>query len=197
MFSMQGRGRMEWRGRPRRARRVLALRRLGTGPTRVLGRPLRCKSAGLTDLSVEPSSPSSDERHDSPELLEGFCCEPQHEEQLALNAQGRLLLLRPADIDWLEAEDDAVTLHIGRQTVLVSDTLRCVMAKLPPGMFARIAPSTWVNVRQIKRLRRLCRADCQVVVRNGTRVTLHLVLGQAAGLVAKYRRAAPDQIPSA
>lgn len=106
-------------------------------------------------------------------------------------------MLPMADIDWLEADGDGVALHAGRETHLVQETLYAVAAKLPLDLFLRIRPSALVNIRQVKGLRRLCRGEWQVLLRNGTRLTPQLVLGEAAMLVAKCRRAAPDQIPSA
>jgi two-component system, LytTR family, response regulator len=130
-------------------------------------------------------------------LLEGFCPEAGVEEQMAVSTSGRLLLLSLADIDWLEAISNGVALHIGRETHLLDNGLAAVTAKLPPGRFLRVSPSVLVNTRQIKGLRRLCQGEWQLLLRNGTRLPPQFVLGEAALLVAKYRRAAPDQIPSA
>jgi hypothetical protein len=105
-------------------------------------------------------------------LLEGFCPEPRPEEQVAVNSKGRLLLLRLADIDWLEATDNCVALHVGTETLPLKETLSTVMAKLPPGRFLRISPTALVNVEQIKDLRPMCRSEWRVLLRNGTRLTL-------------------------
>ena len=94
-----------------------------------------------------------------PGLLEGFCAEPRPDEQLAVNSNGRLLLLRLGDIDWLEAAENGVALHAGKETHLVKDTLAAMSLKLPRGRFLRISPSALVNVGQIKGLRRLCQSE--------------------------------------
>ena len=104
-------------------------------------------------------------------LLDGFCPEPRVEERLAVNSNGRLLLLRLADIDWLEAAANCVELHIGKETHLLGDTLTAVATKLPPGRFLRLSPSVLVNVRRTKNLRQLCRGEWQVLLHNGTRLT--------------------------
>ena len=82
-------------------------------------------------------------------LLEGFCPEPSGEEQIAVNCNGRLLLLRLAEIDWLEAAGDRVVLHVGRETHLLCDTLQAVAAKLPAGRFVRIGGSALLNVGHV------------------------------------------------
>ena len=106
-------------------------------------------------------------------------------------------MLRLADIDWLEARDGQVMLHAGRETHRLNETLVAVLAKLPSERFVRITPFVVVNLRQIKGLRRLCQGEWQVLLRDGTRLAPQFMLGEAALVVAKCWRAAPDQIPSA
>jgi two-component system, LytTR family, response regulator len=82
-------------------------------------------------------------------LLDGFCPEPRGEEQLAVNCNGRLLLLRVAEVDWLEAAGDQVAVHLGQETHLLNDSLVAVAAKLPADRFVRIGPSALLNVGQL------------------------------------------------
>jgi hypothetical protein len=165
---------MGWRGDRGRGRGSLAARRLTAlsprAPGRALpGRKTDCRegAGGEGPARFNPPAPEKAEG-----LLEGFCPEPQPEEQVAVNSNGRLLLLRLADIDWLEATDNCVALHVGTETHPLEDTLGAVMAKLPPGRFLRISPSALVNVGQIKDLRPMCQSEWRVLLRNGTRLTL-------------------------
>lgn len=152
----------------------LGLRRLTAGSGRARGgallrRTTCCSKPPVGDAPApfEPPAPHKPER-----VLDGFCPEPRPEERIALNSNGRLLLLRLADIDWLEAADQCVALHVGKETHVLNDTLAAVMAKLPSNRFLRISPSVLVNLRQIKRLRPMCQSEWQVLLRNGTRLTL-------------------------
>ena len=104
-------------------------------------------------------------------MLEGFCPEPHPEEQIAVNSQGLMLFLRLADIEWLEAADNCVALHVGKETHVLRETLGALVAKLPPGRFLRIGPRTLVNVQQIKDLQPLRHRRCRVLLRSGTRLT--------------------------
>jgi DNA-binding LytR/AlgR family response regulator len=119
----------------------------------------------------------------SKKMLEGFCPEPLQEEQIVVNSDGRMLSLRLADIEWLEAVDDCVALHVGERTFLLRETLAVVAAKLPSERFLRISPSTVVNCAQIRALRLLFRRRCGALLRNGTTLTLMCAccekLGQA------------------
>jgi len=103
-------------------------------------------------------------------LLEGFCPEAGHDDHIALNANGLMLFLRLADIDWLEAAEEGVTLHVDRHRHLLRETLEVVAAKLPPGRFLRIAPSTLVNLRQVKELQPMRHGRCAALLHNGTRL---------------------------
>jgi two-component system, LytTR family, response regulator len=122
----------------------------------------------------------------SKKMLEGFCPEPFQEEQIVVNSDGRMLSLRFAEIEWLEAVEDCVALHVGKRTYLLREALAAVAAKLPSECFLRISPSTIVNRTQIKELRPLFRRRCGVLLHDGTMLTRMCAycerLGQA-GLV--------------
>jgi two-component system LytT family response regulator len=104
-------------------------------------------------------------------MLEGFCPEPRQEEQIAVNSNGIMVFVCLADIEWLEATDDGVALHVGKETHKLRDTLAAVATKLAPGRFLRISPSTLVNLAQIKELQPMFHGRCRVLLRNGTRLT--------------------------
>jgi two-component system LytT family response regulator len=104
-------------------------------------------------------------------MLDGFCPEPCQEEQFAVHCGGRMLFLRAGDVEWLEEADGGVALHVGKEIHLLQGTLAAVAARLPPGGFLRIAPSTLVNVQQIKEFQPMCHDRCAVVLRNGFRLT--------------------------
>ncbi len=109
-------------------------------------------------------------------MLQGFCREPWREERIVVTSDGQFLLLRLATIDWLEASDNHVILHTGQQTRRLRGDLAALAAKLPPGRFLWISPSTLVNVGQIKDLRRLCQGEWRVLLRNGARLTARVEL---------------------
>jgi two-component system LytT family response regulator len=108
----------------------------------------------------------------SEKVLEGFCPEPRLEEQIVVNANGLMLCLRLADIEWLEAGGNCVSLHVGKETHVLRDTLAAVAAKMPAGCFLRINSSTLVNCKQIKGLQPMSNGKCGVLLHNGTRLAL-------------------------
>jgi two-component system LytT family response regulator len=105
-------------------------------------------------------------------LLDGFCPDPSLEEQVAVNPNGLMLSVRLADIEWIEAADDCVKLHVGRHTHRLRDTFAVLTAKLPLGRFLRISRSTLVNIEQIQGLQRMFFDEYEVVLKDGTRLPL-------------------------
>jgi two-component system, LytTR family, response regulator len=92
--------------------------------------------------------------------------------RLAIKSGGRVLLLRMEDIDWVEAADNYVNLHVGAESHLLRETMNALEKRLPPDRFLRISRSALVNLDRIKELQPLFHGEYAVILRDGTRVTL-------------------------
>jgi two-component system, LytTR family, response regulator len=97
---------------------------------------------------------------------------PPAPERIAVRASGRVILLRVDDIDWIEAADNYVCLHCGAETHILRETMNAVEAQLGPSRFVRIHRSAIVNIDRIKELQPWFRGDYQVILRDGTKLTL-------------------------
>jgi len=93
-------------------------------------------------------------------------------DRLAIKTSGRVILLRVEEIDWIEAADNYVNLHVGNESHLHRETMTAMEDRLRSGNFLRISRSTIVNVDRIKELQPLFHGDYCVILRNGTRLTL-------------------------
>lgn len=93
-------------------------------------------------------------------------------DRLVVKTGGRVMLVRAADIDWVEAADNYVSLHAGAETHLLRETMAALEARLDPKAFLRISRSTIVNVERIKELQPMFHGDYTVILRNGTRLSL-------------------------
>ncbi len=93
-------------------------------------------------------------------------------ERLAIRADGRVLFIRLAEIDWLEAEGNYVKLHTGSATHLFRETLSALEHDLPASRFLRISRSVIVNLDSVKELQPLFYGDQVVILRNGQQLTL-------------------------
>jgi len=104
-------------------------------------------------------------------LLERLAARQQQVERLAVKVQGRILFLKVQEIDWIEAVDNHVRIHIGTQVHLVRDTMTRLEARLPAAKFLRIHRSTIVNTGRIKELQPWFQGDYVVILADGTQLT--------------------------
>jgi two-component system LytT family response regulator len=88
----------------------------------------------------------------------------------AIRGIGRVRLVPPGEIDWLEAMDNYVRVHVGPVTHTIRDTLTHVVRRLPAHMFLRVHRSAVINIGRVRELRTLPGAQYVVVLADGTRV---------------------------
>ena len=93
-------------------------------------------------------------------------------DRLAVKGDGRVVFVKMADIDWVEAADNYVSLHVGKDTHLLRETMTNLEQRLPREKFIRISRSTIVNMERIKELQPLFHGEYAVMLRDGTRLTL-------------------------
>jgi two-component system, LytTR family, response regulator len=91
-------------------------------------------------------------------------------QRLSVRAGMRTVLVRVAEIDWLEAEGKYVRLHVGGRTHLIRDTLTRLEEALDPSLFRRIHRSTIVNLERVREIETLFQGDCVLVLQDGTRL---------------------------
>jgi two-component system LytT family response regulator len=97
---------------------------------------------------------------------------PRFPDRLAVKKDGRILSLRVADIDWVEAEGNYVRLHLGKTSYLYREKLLALEERLDPRCFRRIHRSTLVNVARIREFVPWFRKDYRVILQDGTELTL-------------------------
>ena len=81
-----------------------------------------------------------------------------------IKTAGRIFFLDVAEVGWIEAADNYVHLHVGRDAHLHRDSLNGLAAKLDPAQFLRIRHSAIVNLKQIKELRPLFRGEYSIIL---------------------------------
>ena len=85
---------------------------------------------------------------------------------------GRLFVV-PADrVDWIEADDNDVILHVGRETHRLRGTLAALATRLDPARFARIHRSTIVNVERVREVQPWFRGESVLLLSDGTRLSV-------------------------
>lgn len=104
-------------------------------------------------------------------------------DRLAVPAGDRTMIIRLADIDWIQAADNYVSIHVGKKSWLLRETLSALEQRLTPKGFARIHRSTIVNAQRVTELRSLPNGEFAIVLTDGTILRL-----------SKSHRAALDQL---
>lgn len=105
-------------------------------------------------------------------LIEEVRQRPPSASRFAVKSTGRVFFVRQEDIDWVEAADNYVCLHVGNDTHLLRETMNSIETRLDTSRFARIHRSTIVNLDRIKELRPWFHGEYVVVLNHGTELTL-------------------------
>lgn len=105
-------------------------------------------------------------------LLEKLNGAPKYLEWLTIRKEERILLLRTADIHWIEAHGNYVLLKLEGGSQITRETMDKLESQLDPRTFIRIHRSTIVNVNQIKELQAWARGEYRVVTHSGQAFTL-------------------------
>lgn len=112
----------------------------------------------------------SDLSHRLQSLIDDLKTNQKYAERLVIKSAGKIFFLGVEEIDWVEAADNYVRLHTGRDAHLLRETMNSLESRLDPAQFLRIHRSTILNVRRIKELHPLFRGEYEVVLRDGTRL---------------------------
>lgn len=105
-------------------------------------------------------------------LLEDLEAREKRLTRLIVKSAGRVSFVRVEEIDWLEAADNYVRIHVSRESHLIRETLQSLLERLDPSKFLRIHRSTVVNFDRIKEMQPLFHGDYLVRLHDGTELTL-------------------------
>lgn len=92
--------------------------------------------------------------------------------RLLIKSSGRVSFLKTDEIDYVQAEDYYIKLHVGRKGHLLRETMNEMEAKLDPSKFLRIHRSTIVNIERIRELQQHFNGDYIVLLQDGTELKL-------------------------
>lgn len=98
---------------------------------------------------------------------------PRHPMARIMVKDGGAVFFQPVEeIDWIEAADYFVKLHVGGTVHLVAETMAALEARLDPARFLRVHRSAIVNLARVRELRPDYRNRHIIVLANGERVPL-------------------------
>jgi two-component system LytT family response regulator len=93
-------------------------------------------------------------------------------ERLIVKNAGQVWFVRLQDIDWIEAADYYVCLHLGNKSHLLRRSLSDLEQSLKPAAFCRVHRSTIVNLSRVDGIEFDAAGEYQVVLRSSERLKL-------------------------
>jgi two-component system LytT family response regulator len=93
-------------------------------------------------------------------------------DRIPVKTGGRVVVIRIADVDWVKAEHDYVSLYVGSKSWLVRETISSIESRFANAGFVRIHRSTLVNVDRIRELRPLDKGEFRVILHDGVELKL-------------------------
>ena len=104
-------------------------------------------------------------------LLDALGEREQRLDRLVMKAGGKIFFLKPADIDWIEADGKYARLHLGRDAHQVRYPLKRLAARLKEHGFVRVHRSAIVNAERIRELQPWFHGEYVVILKDGTKLT--------------------------
>ncbi|MDP9007390.1 MAG: response regulator [Pseudomonadota bacterium] len=97
---------------------------------------------------------------------------PPETPRLIVRSAGQVAYVQIPDIDWVEAADYYVCLHLGTRSHLLRKSMTEMERELDPHIFCRIHRSTIVNLRRVKALQIDAAGEYEVILDGGRKLRL-------------------------
>lgn len=104
------------------------------------------------------------------DLLRSLARPAEHLVRIPVKVGDHYEFVRTEEIEWVEAADNYVALHVRGRRLLVRDTVSGFEQKLDPQRFIRIRASAIVNLEQITAVRPWSGSEYEIVLRDGTKL---------------------------
>src|SRR5436853_7457430 len=103
-------------------------------------------------------------------LVQELRSQRRRNERVVVKTGGKVMFLRAADIEWIEAAGNYVKLHVGQEAFLFRERMKNMETRLDNDLFVRIHRSAIVNVNRIKELQPWFHGEYVVILHDGTRL---------------------------
>ena len=97
---------------------------------------------------------------------------PVYLTRVPVRTGSRMVFVDLDAVDWMEAADNYVRLHVKQREYLVRETLGTLESKLDPDRFARIHRSAIVQLNRVAEWQPTSHGDAALVLRDGTRLAV-------------------------
>jgi two-component system LytT family response regulator len=103
-------------------------------------------------------------------LLETMASPHRSVKRFAVRSGGKTIFVNIDEIDWIEAAENYVGLHVGRAEYLLHATMTTLERSLDPEMFLRIHRGVIVNIRRIKEMQPVMHGEYVITLTDGVRL---------------------------
>lgn len=135
---------------------------------------IRAFEAGALDYLLKPFDNARFERalERSRQRIAAATLKPQKADRIAIKSAGQVVFVKISEIDWIEAADYYVALHVGSNAHLLRRSMGDLEQELDPSVFCRVHRSTIVNLDRVERLESSEDGEPVVVLARGTRLRM-------------------------
>jgi len=105
-------------------------------------------------------------------LLSELKSAKRHADRLLLKHDGNVIIVRVADIDWIESADNYVRVHTRGARYRVRQTIKTLESQLDPAQFARAHRSAIVNIDRVRSLAPMAAGEYVIALSTGEKVAL-------------------------
>jgi two-component system, LytTR family, response regulator len=103
-------------------------------------------------------------------LLETIASRSRYVSRLAVRSASKTSFVEVASVDWMQAAENYVQLHVGRANHLLHVTMNRLESSLDPELFVRVHRSIIVNIRQIKEIQAAQHGEYVILLHSGVRI---------------------------
>jgi two-component system LytT family response regulator len=100
-------------------------------------------------------------------LITSLSRQVERAKPVVVKVDGSTLLMRQAEIDWIESAGNYVKIHAGKEGHMVRETMADFEQRLDAQTFIRVHRSTIVNISRIKEIRSMASGNQELVLRDG------------------------------
>jgi len=103
-------------------------------------------------------------------LVEALRDRHKYRSRVTVTSGGRTHVIDLASVDWIQAADNYVRLHVQSREYLLRETLASLETTLDPARFVRIHRSAIVTIDRVAALTPASHGDAEILLRDGTRL---------------------------
>jgi two-component system, LytTR family, response regulator len=105
------------------------------------------------------------------EFIKQLRTEHQYTTRFVVRSGSKLSFVRSCDVDWIDAADNYVRLHVLGREHLVRDTLKSVETQLNPDVFIRVHRSVIINLDRVESVEPYTHGEYVVTMKDGVKLT--------------------------